>query len=122
MLQVSTDFSWQHSVDELEVNTGSDILHASYPFRLTGIQKPIRFLNLPIEKILKTPVQQKIYLDNNAFSLTAANNNLYLQGFGGEIEHFVRMIEGDRRDELHNLISLLPTYEMLEKMKLKVSS
>ena len=121
MLQLSTDFSWQYAVDEMEINTTSGILQAHYPYRLTGIQKPVRFLNLPLEKILKTPMQQKIYLDTNAFGLTAANNSLALQGFVGELEHFVKVTEQDIGDEQHQLQSLLGTYEMLEKMKQAMS-
>lgn len=121
VLQASTDNSWQYAIDELEINTATHILNASYPFKLTGTQKPLRFFNLPLEKILKTPVQQKVYLDNNAFALTAANNTLSQQGFLGEIEHFVKMTEEGRLDEKHTLKSLLSTYELLEKMKLKAA-
>lgn len=122
MLHLSTDFSWQHPADELEINTTSSILQASYPFKLSGIQKPIRFLNLPLEKILKTPVHKKIYLDNNGFALTAANNSLALQGFLGEIEHFVSMTEQGIQDGKHNLQSLVATYQILEKLKEQVKS
>lgn len=116
ILHLSTDHSWQSAIDELQINTTGDVLHASYPFRLTGIEKPARFLSLPLEKIFKSPVHQKIYLDNNGFSLTAAHNSLALQGFLGEMEHFVSMTEQGIQDKQHNLQSLVDTYELLEKM------
>lgn len=117
MLHLSTDHSWQSAVDELEINTSNSILHAAYPFRLASTQKPVRFLNLPLEKILKSPVRQKVLLDHNSFSLTAANNSLVMQGFLGEIEHFVRMTEAGKSEDRHTLESLKDVYQLLDKMQ-----
>jgi virulence factor len=113
-IELSTDYSWSSPVDYLEINRQNEIIKASYPYHLTGLSKPKAVLGLPVEKVIKQPAIQKTYLDNTGFAPIAENNSLILQGFFGEIEHFVRSVEEDRLNDEHKLTGLLNTYEILE--------
>lgn len=116
LLHLSTDHSWNSPVDELEVNTDKAIFNAAYPFRLVSTGKSATILNIPLEKVFKTPVTQKIYLNNTGFIPTDTNNSISLQGFVGEIEYFVRATEQGKWEDRFNLASLLPTYAILEQL------
>jgi len=117
MVHLSTDHSWQFPVDELEINTNEAVFQASYPNKLVSIEKPSRFLNIPLEKIFQTPAVTKVYLDNTGFIPVASKNNIVMQGFSGEIAHFTNSVEQNKYNEHHNLQSLVKTYEVLEKIK-----
>ncbi len=117
ILHLSTDHSWKSPVDELEIITDSEILSASYPFKLFSIHKSPTIMHIPFDKIFKGPVVQKIYLDNKGFVPTDTNNSIAMQGFSGEIARFVQMTEGQQKDSLHDLTSLSETYKILEQIK-----
>lgn len=122
MIHLSTDHSWQFPVDELEINTQAAVFQASYPNKLVSIEKASRFLNIPLEKIFPTPVVKKIHLDNTGFVPVAGKNNIAMQGFSGEIEHFVKSVEQNKYTPEHSLQSLITTYEVLEKIKAHLNS
>jgi virulence factor len=117
VLQVSTDYSWKMPVDELQVNTHSAILTASYPNTLTRIKKSPAYFNMPFEKILKSPLIKQVLFDNSNFAPTVPNNTLAVQGFLGEIEYFLKMTEKDEFSPRHHLQTLLPVYEIIEQIR-----
>lgn len=117
VLHLSTDHSWKIPVDELLVNTSSNILEANYPNQLTATKKSPVYFNLPMEKISKSPVTKKILLDNNNFVPTVPNNSVAAQGFLGEIEYFLKMTEQNEMHERYHLQTLVPTYTIIEKMR-----
>jgi virulence factor len=118
-LELSTDFSWSPLQESLVINTEKEILEARYPFRLTGMEKPRSIAGIPMDKVLSRPKVQKIYLDNQGSIPTAANNSLVNQGFFGEIEGFVHLVEQDDEDILpkYNLEGLRSTYAVLDQLK-----
>jgi virulence factor len=113
-IELSTNYSWDNAVDYLEINGENEILKASYPYHLTGIEKPKTVFGLPLEKVFKRPGIQKVYFHNNGFAPVAESNSLVLQGFFDEIEHFIRSVEKDEVNGRHKLTGLLNTYEILE--------
>jgi len=113
-IELSTNYSWSSPVDYLEINNKREILKAFYPYHLKGISKPNAVFGLPLEKVFKQPGIQKAYLSSNGFAPIAENNSLILQGFFGEIEHFVRSVEKNELNNEHKLSGLLNTYEILE--------
>lgn len=119
VIHLSIDHSWKIPVDELLINAGGEILQATYPNRLVSTSKSPVYLNVPLEKISKRPVTQHVLLDNNHFVPTVPNNNIATQGFLGEISYFLQVTEKDETFTRHHLRSLLPTYTIIEKMRLQ---
>ncbi len=115
--ELSTGYSWTDPVDFLEINNKDEILKADYPNHLAGTRKFDTVLGMPIEKLLKEPVIQKIYLNVNGFSAASENNNLVIQGFYGELNHFVESNENNNRNDTHSLAGLIPVYEILEAIR-----
>lgn len=117
MLELSTAHSWSAARELLEINTAKETLLADYPFRLTGLDKPAVIGGIPMEKLFHQPRHQKIYFENTGFIPVAANNSLVSQGFFGEIDHFVRLVEKDSTDDYGRLSSLRNTYEILDRLQ-----
>lgn len=122
IIHLSTDHSWQFPVDELEINTQSAVFQASYPNKLISTEKAGRFLNIPLEKVFPTPVVKKVHLDNTGFIPAADKNNIAMQGFSGEIAHFINSVEQNKFTDQHSLQSLIGTYEVLDKIKAHLNS
>ncbi|HWK03919.1 MAG TPA: Gfo/Idh/MocA family oxidoreductase [Puia sp.] len=117
VLELSNHYSWSSVREMLEINTEKEILEASYPLRLTGIQKPTVIAGFPSEKFMQRPGLQKIYIDNQGTIPVALNNSLVSQGFFGEIDHFVRQVEEGKTSEAGDLSSLRNAYMILEQLK-----
>ncbi len=116
-VELSTNYSWNQPIDLLEMNNETEILTANYPNYLAGVDKTKYLFGLPLEKVLKQPVTQKIYFNNTGFSPVSENNSLVVQGFLGEVEYFVHSVEkkiGDRENKLTGLKNL---YEILESIQ-----
>lgn len=115
-IELSTHYSWQHPVDEIVVNTKSKIITARYPGHVSAIIKPARLFNIPIEKVWPRPLQQEIYLENT-FIPSADMNSLQLQGFYPQLKYFAGSVENNRRGKFSSLESLLPVYEILDRLQ-----
>jgi len=115
-IELSTHYSWQHPVDEIVVNTKSKIITARYPGHVSAIVKPARVFNIPLEKVFPRPQQKEIYLENT-FIPSADMNSLHLQGFYPQLKYFAGSVENNRRGKLSSLESLLPVYEILDRLK-----
>ena len=74
-------------------------------------------MGVPLDKVFKKGRRERSYVSNNGFVPVAENNSLYMQGFLGEIEHFVNLVEKKETVNRAGLESLLPTFTMLEKMR-----
>jgi virulence factor len=117
MLQISTDHTWAFPVDELEINTTSQIIQATYPNKLISIDKPARLLNIPLEKVFHTPGTVRVHFDNTGFIPVGDNNPVVTQGFLGELAYFAGLTEGSVKNKHFDLKDLAPTYAILEKIK-----
>jgi virulence factor len=115
-VELSTAYSWSAISESLEINTEKEILTATYPFRLTGFEKPGRIAGIPLEKLAPGPTRQNIYLDNTGALPLATANSLVSQGFFGAIDHFVRAVEQGIQSPDSNLSSLRNTYEILDQL------
>lgn len=115
-VELSSAYSWQTAFEELTINTKDATIHSRYPNDLSVTEKPAAVWGVSVDRFLKTPVQTATHL-SSAFLPTQENNSLYLAGFFPEIEHFVRCVENGRKPPYASLKSLLPAYEILEKLK-----
>lgn len=116
-IELSTHYSWRQSLDEMTVNTATKIFTIRYPGHVSAITKPATLLHVPLEKITRQPVHSHVYLDNTGFIPVAEMNSLQLLGFYPELLNFVTAVERGNATYLEKLESLLPAYEILERMK-----
>ncbi len=116
MVELSTNYSWKETVDEMVINLENETLNVNYPNELTGTGKQSSVAGIPLEKIMQQPVIKKIYFDNKQFSSLLETNNLAIQGFYPEIKHFVSLVEGKRSDNYGRLETLAGTYDLLDKL------
>jgi virulence factor len=116
-VELSTDHSWSSASEYMEINMEKEILQCHYPNSLIGVKKSQTVMNIPLEKLLKQPITQQIYFNNNGFSPIVNNNDLFVKGFYGETEHFINSIEENKKDELTTLVSLKNTYSILDQLK-----
>jgi virulence factor len=56
-----------------------------------------------------------LYARNN-FTPVITNNQLYSQGYFGEISAFVDAVEGRRNDNLSSLQAVRDTYELIQQL------
>ena len=116
MVELSTNYSWKETVDEMVINLENETLHVNYPNELTGTGKHSTVAGIPIEKIRQQPVIKKIYFDNKQFSSMLETNNLSVQGFYPQLKHFVSLVEEKRNDNFGKLETLVGTYDLLDKL------
>ena len=116
-IELSTNYSWNDPMDQLEINNEDEILKASYPNQLIGTGRIKPTFGLPIEKILKGPAVQKIYMNNNGFSPTLENNSLLVQGFYDEIRYFADSVEKNEPIDEFSLSGLSNVYEILDAIQ-----
>ncbi len=118
-LDLSTCNSWKEPVEEIAIQCKSEVLHASYPLSLKGEQKPRRFLHLPSERLLGSDSVTHGYFSAGRLIVPAQDQNtLFLQGFYGEIESFIRSVENVDADKSpYDLPSLRSFYSLCEALK-----
>ncbi len=116
-IELSTNYSWQRTVDHIVISTSSQTITAHYPDHVSAINKVPLLLNMPLEKIALQPIHQKIYLDTHNFTHTGVDNSVNIQGFYPELQSFVNAVENDKSDEAHSdAKSLIPVYNILEQL------
>jgi len=114
MVELSTDYSWTDAEESLCVNTA----HGTYVSRQMGTlifrPKSGTLLGIPREKIFTQQPTTIDLLHRNNFVPTLANNQVYTQGYFGEIKAFVDAVEGKGNNIKSQLDSLADTYSILE--------
>ena len=116
-IELSTNYSWQRTVDHIVINTSSQTITAHYPDHVSAINKIPSLLSLPLEKIIVQPLQQKIYLDTHNFTHTVAWNSINVQGFYPALKNFAHAVENNKNiTTFSNAKSLMPVYIILEKL------
>ncbi len=116
IIQLSTAGSWSAISEMMQINTEKQTIEARYPFHLSATEKPSTIAGIPLDKVLPQPLIRKIYLDNQGTVPSLANNSLVAQGFYGEIEHFLQLVEAGSSSSQGSLESLRPTYKILDSL------
>lgn len=125
LIELSTKGNWNDPVDDIQIDTATELLKVNYPVSINGQQKPKRILDIPMERVLHKPLLTKQYFGSSNFIVPAADlNSLYLQGFYDEIRQFIELTEGrlvnpDYRNDLPGLINL---YSIMDQMQQKINS
>ena len=117
VLELSTDYTWDSATEELTVNTPSGIFEAKNSFELSFTPKSKVVMGIPLEKVLKQAQTKTTFISNNAFVPISAFNALNLQGYFDEINTFVEEVEKRSFNNQSTLKSLVPTFELINKLK-----
>ncbi len=115
-IELSTDFWWTRGKENMIINTDKHVFETKGINELKYIEKPKSIMNVPLEKI-KAPVISEHYLyQKNNFLPVRDHNDLYASGYFGEIQAFLEICEKNG-ENMSTLDSLVPVYELLDKMK-----
>lgn len=118
MIELSTGYSWGSAFEKLEINTKNHLVFANYPNILKTMEKPHDIFGIPAEKVIRRPVTEKIYLDNNGFIPGASQNSLVVQGFYPEVKHFLARTESGTNDKWTDISSLYNVYTILDQLRI----
>lgn len=117
VLELSTDYTWDGATEELTVNTPSGIFEAKNSFELSFTPKSKVVMGIPLEKVLKQAQTKTMFISNNGFVPISEFNALNLQGYFDEINTFVEGVEKGSCSNQSTLKSLVPTFELINKLK-----
>ena len=96
-LELSTAYSWTAAEETLKVCTRSGIYRLSQMEELTFTPNPTTILGIPTDK-LRTKNRTVEYLfQRNNFTPILANNQVYTQGYYGEIVAFISQVENGEK-------------------------
>lgn len=112
-LELSTDYSWENSIETLSVCTQKGIYEMSKLEELTYCPKQTVICGVPIEKIIKRNSTIENLFHRNNFSPILVNNQIYTQGFYDEIKYFVDCVEDKKLISISNLRLMWNTYNLI---------
>ncbi len=115
-LELSTLYSWQYAPDEMTLVTDSEVYEVKFPQKLEAIEKGKSFLGIPLNKILKSPLQKRVLYDNTGFVPVREYNTLFEQGYYNEIMHLADLCEGRKTENRATLKSLKGIYALMEQI------
>ena len=112
-LELSTAYTWTAAEESLKVCTLKGIYHLSQMEELTFEPKPSAILGIPIEKVHKCNKNIEYLYTRNVFNPTLPNNQIYSQGYYGEIQSFLTSVEHGHSTVLTDFTAIRPTYEVM---------
>lgn len=115
-LELSTAYTWTAAEESLKVCTQSGVYQLSQMEELTYTPTSRTILGIPQEKVLPRPTTVEYLYARNNFTPVITNNQLYSQGYFGEISAFVDAVEGRRNDNLSSLQAVRDTYELIQQL------
>lgn len=115
-LELSAAYTWTTAEESLKVCTSKGIYRLSQMDELTFEPKPSTILGIPYEKIhAHHRTVEYLYARNN-FTPTLLNNQIYSQGYYGEILSFISSVEHGHSNVITDITTVKPTYEVLMSM------
>ena len=116
-IELSTAYSWTSAKESLKVCTNSGVFYLKQIEELT-YESNSTFLGLPLEKVhARHPAIEVLYRLNN-FTPVFANNQVYTQGYFGEILSFANAVERYQNMNLSDVDSMTATFKLLEEISL----
>ena len=115
-LELSTGYSWSAADEMLTVVTKSGVYTLNRMENLDYEPNKKSVMGVPLEKVLPLRHQILQLYNRNNFSPTLANNQVWSQGFFGEIEAFVEAVEGRRNNIITTPADIIETYRLLERI------
>jgi len=115
-LELSAAYTWTTAEESLKVCTSKGIYRLSQMDELTFEPKPSTILGIPYEKILAHHRTVEYLYARNNFTPTLLNNQIYSQGYYGEILSFISSVEHGHSNVITDITTVKPTYEVLMSM------
>lgn len=112
-LELSTAYTWSAARESLKVCTSKGIYRLSQIEELTFESVPSTILGIPIEKVHKYNRHIEYLYSRNNFNPILPDNQIYSQGYYGEIQSFTTSVESGHSTVLTDITTLKPTYELL---------
>jgi virulence factor len=119
-LELSTDYWWAKSYEEICVNTDKKYLKSKNTEMLTSTPKPQSILSIPMEKIKSPQIESKQLYEQNNFLPAREQNQLYSSGYFDEIKTFLDLCEGRKANNKTSLNDLVITYELINEIQKKL--
>ena len=116
-LELSTSYTWTDAEETLKVCTASGVYQLSQMEQLAYTKKQPSFLGIPMEKVRPRHTTVEYLYQRNNFTPVMTNNQVFSQGYFGEIETFVNAVEGAATPVATNISEIRKTYSILEKMR-----
>ena len=112
-LELSTAYTWSAARESLKVCTSKGIYRLSQMDELTFESVPSTILGIPIEKVHKYNRHIEYLYSRNNFNPILPDNQIYSQGYYGEIQSFTSSVEQGHSTVLTDITTLKPTCELL---------
>lgn len=119
ILELSTGYSWREAQEQLSVNTRGGTYCIKQMEELAFVRRQGAICGIPMEKIRRSGVVVEKLFDRNNFTPTLFDNQIYTQGYFGEVKTFVDMVEGKRwRGETRSSFkSMMNTFSLIRDIK-----
>lgn len=116
-LELSTDYSWQHPMEELTVVGRQGVYHLQGTERLTCTPIPPSLVGVPVEKVFRRHALEWTLYRRETFSPIPEASTLVSEGFYGEVKAFMDAVEeGKGWSRLTGLASVWPAYELMQQI------
>ena len=111
-LELSTAYTWTAAEETLKVCTKSGIYHLSQMEELTFTPTSSTVFGIPIEKLHSRHETKVLLFQRNNFTPILSNNQVYTQGYYGEIVAFINQVENRKSEVTTGLKAVRGTYEL----------
>ena len=117
-LELSTAYTWTAAEVSLKVCTRSGTYRLRQTEELTFEPGRSTILGIPAEKLHARSRTVVHLCERNSFAPILANNQVYTQGYYGEVESFVNQVENGKAENAAGLTSVRDTYELMQEIGL----
>ena len=112
-LELSTSYTWTSAEETLKVCTKSGIYILSQMEELIFTPTSSSVFGVPIEKLRIHRETKEILFKRNNFTPILASNQVYTQGYYGEIVAFINQVENRKSEVATGLKAIRGTYEFI---------
>ena len=112
-LELSTSYTWTSAEETLKVCTKSGIYILSQMEELIFTPTSSSVFGVPIEKLRIHRETKEILFKRNNFTPILTNNQVYTQGYYGEIVAFINQVENRKSEVATGLKAIRGTYEFI---------
>ena len=116
-LELSNAYTWTAAEESLKVCTHSGVYTLSQMEELTFTPTSTTVFGIPMEKLRPRHETKEVLFKHNNFTPILANNQVYTQGYYGEIETFISKVENGRTEVTIGLKAVRGTYELLQALQ-----
>lgn len=115
-IELTTQYSWSSVEERLHINQQNSTILSDYPSVLERIDKPSRFIGVPLEKVIEQPTKTRKYLTANNSVPSIQNSSANTLGFYPSIYSFFQATEKNEKSE-SEINHLTELYRLLDKLK-----